>query len=197
MSTKKLDNKRLEIVYLPVASLVKLPGNPRKDTDPEAIKKLTGLIKAHGFQNPLQVFPENGKHTILAGNHRFDAGLLLGMTEFPCIVYTGTRKAALARAISDNRSSDWTEWSFPELKDLIVDIDDGSLNLQDTGFSENELSDIFSYTRDFLTYKELELQPYKMSHILLSFPPEKLLQIQEHLEEILKIDGVEYEQSAN
>lgn len=134
---------RLEIVYLPASVLRKLPGNPRKDTDLEAIKKLAGLIKAHGFQNPLQVFKENDFYIILAGNHRFDAGLTLGMKEFPCLIYGGDRKAALARAISDNKSSDWTDFDYPLLKNMVVEIDDGEFDLNLTGFTPGEFNNIF------------------------------------------------------
>ncbi len=114
---EKKKRGKLGIIYLNISELQKLPGNPRRDVDPKAIEKLTKLIKAYGFRNPLEVFPENGIYTILCGNHRFDAGLTLGMTEFPCLVYSGDRKAALARAISDNKSGDWTEWSFTERTD--------------------------------------------------------------------------------
>lgn len=137
MPTKK--ESKLEIIYLPVSSLVKLKGNPRTDKDPKAIERLAKLIKQHGFQNPLQTFKENGKHTIIAGNHRFDAGLTLGMTEFPCIVYEGNRKQALARAVSDNKSSEWTDWDIPILKELLIDLDDGSLDMSLTGFNSHEL----------------------------------------------------------
>ncbi len=130
---------KLEIVYLPVSALQKLPGNPRKDVDQQAITKLAKLITAHGFQNPLQVFKENGKHTIIAGNHRFDAGLSIGMTEFPCIAYDGDKKAALARAVSDNKSGEWTDWDMPLLKDLIIELDDGAFDINLTGFTVNEL----------------------------------------------------------
>lgn len=145
MAKKQSTNSKLEIIYLPVSSLVKLPGNPRKDVDPEAINKLAALIGKHGFQNPLQVFREaSGIHTILCGNHRFDAGLTLGMTEFPCLIYTGDKKAALARAISDNKSSDWTDWSFPELKDMITELDEaGDFDLWMTGFTQDELNEAF------------------------------------------------------
>ena len=137
MATKK--ESKLEIIYLPVSALVKLKGNPRIDKDPKAIERLAKLIKAHSFQNPLQVYKENGKHTILAGNHRFDAGLSLGMTEFPCIVYEGNRKQALARAVSDNQSATWTDWNLPDLRDLLIDLDDGSLDMSITGFNSHEL----------------------------------------------------------
>jgi len=136
---KSKNQKRLEIIYLPVSELIKLPGNPRRDKDPKAVERLAGLIQSHGFQNPLQVYAENGKHTIIAGNHRFDAGLSLGMTEFPCIVYTGNKKAALARAISDNQSNEWTEWDMPILKELLIDLDAGDIDMELTGFNSHEI----------------------------------------------------------
>lgn len=141
MTIKKSENQnRLEIIYLSAGDLVKLPGNPRRDRDPKAIERLAGLIKAHGFQNPMQVYKEKGKYTILAGNHRFDAGLSLGMKEFPCIVYEGDKKAALARAISDNKSNEWTEWDMPVLKDLLLEIDCGIIGeIEMTGFNSGEL----------------------------------------------------------
>jgi hypothetical protein len=129
----------LKIIYLSTSDIVKLPGNTRKNKDPKAIERLAKLIKAHGFQNPLQVYAENGKYTIIAGNHRFDAGLSLGMKEFPCIVYTGDKKAALARAISDNRSSEWTEWDMPILKELFIELDSGDFDIHLTGFNRHEL----------------------------------------------------------
>ncbi|MFA5379256.1 MAG: ParB/RepB/Spo0J family partition protein [Dehalococcoidia bacterium] len=138
-SKESKESKKLEIVYLSASALVKLPGNPRRDKDPKAIEKLSKLIRLHGFQNPLQVFRENGKYTILCGNHRFDAGLSLGMKEFPCLVYTGDKKAALARAISDNRSNEWTEWDMPILKELFIDLDTGDFDIHLTGFNSHEL----------------------------------------------------------
>jgi len=130
---------KLEIIYLPADKLVKLHGNPRIDKDPKAIERLAKLIKQHGFQNPMQVYKLNGKYEILVGNHRFDAGLSLGMKEFPCIVYEGNRKRALARAVSDNQSNTWTDWDVPILKELLIDLDDGSLDMSLTGFNSHEL----------------------------------------------------------
>lgn len=140
MTIRESENQnRLEIIYLSSSDLVKLPGNPRKDKDPKAIERLAKLIKAHGFQNPLNVYKENRKYLIIVGNHRFDAGLSLGMMEFPCIVYEGDKKAALARAISDNRSSEWTEWDTPILKELFIELDTGDFDIHLTGFNSHEL----------------------------------------------------------
>jgi site-specific DNA-methyltransferase (adenine-specific) len=135
--SKKLN--KLEIVYISASNLVKLHGNPRRDKDPKAVERLAKLIKAHGFQNPLQVYAEKGKYTIIAGNHRFDAGLSLGMKEFPCLVYTGDRKAALARAISDNQSNEWTEFDIPLLKEILIELDTGDFDMYLTGFNSHEI----------------------------------------------------------
>jgi len=41
------------------------------------------------------------------------------------------------------------------------------------------------------------MKPYKKTHVLLSFDPNLFPDIKKHLDEILKINGVEYEQSSN
>lgn len=45
--------------------------------------------------------------------------------------------------------------------------------------------------------KEEDIRPFIQTHILLSFPPEKILELEPHLEAIRKIAGVEYEQGSN
>lgn len=151
MKVKDLKSK-LKIEYLSHNKLVKLEGNPRKTIDPDASKKLRKLIKSHGFQNPLQVYKENGgKFTILCGNHRFDAGIAEGIQEFPCIVYRGSRNKAMARAISDNKSSAWTEWDIPQLKELMAEIDTGDFDMELTGFTEDEIKEMFDYGKEGLT----------------------------------------------
>lgn len=55
-----------------------------------------------------------------------------------------------------------------------------------------------SETEDYLTpidkIKKENLKPFRRTHILLSFDPQKLLLIQDKLNEILLTDGIEYEQ---
>lgn len=50
--------------------------------------------------------------------------------------------------------------------------------------------------RDIPEKKET-IQPYKKTHILLSFPPGALVKMKPYIKEILAIEGVEYEQSSN
>jgi len=135
---------KLKIEYINSEKLCLLEGNPRKQINADTLNNLKPLIKVHGFQNPLQVYEENqGRYSIICGNHRFLAAQDLGMKEFPCIIYHGSREMALARAISDNKSGEWTEWDYPALKDMIAEIDNGELDMELTGFTEEELAALF------------------------------------------------------
>jgi hypothetical protein len=45
--------------------------------------------------------------------------------------------------------------------------------------------------------KKEELRPFLKTHILISFSPEKMIEIQDLIQKITEIEGVEYEQSSN
>lgn len=139
------DKKKLAIKYFPASELIPLPGNPRKEKDSDWKEKLAKLIQAHGFRNPIEIWQCEGAWYILCGNHRFLAGQSLGMTDFPCTVYEGSKEMALARNAADNRASDWTEFDYPLLKELISEIDLGHLDIEITGFTAEELGGIFDY----------------------------------------------------
>jgi len=51
--------------------------------------------------------------------------------------------------------------------------------------------------REEQTDERIDLRPFKKTHILFSFPSEKLIEIQEYIEKIRAIEGIEYEQSSN
>ena len=134
--------QRLELIYIKANSLMKYDENPRLKVDDKATEKLERLIRAHGFQNPLQVYMDNGKYTILCGNHRFEAGIRMGMEDFPCIEYSGTKEAALARAISDNKSNEWTDWDLPKLSVELRKLDIPDFDMELTGLSSLEIQEI-------------------------------------------------------
>ncbi len=136
--------KKIQIIQIHKSKLFPLEGNPRQIVDENAVAKLRKLIKGHGFRGVLEVLKNRkGKWEIIIGNHRFDAGVLEGITEFPCQEFKGTRKQALARALSDNKSSEWTDWDYPKLKDIITEIDDGKTDMEMTGFEKEEIDEMF------------------------------------------------------
>lgn len=62
------------------------PDQPRKSFDPEKLAELAASIRSHGVMQPLIVVRDNGGYLIAAGERRFRAAALAGMTELPCIV---------------------------------------------------------------------------------------------------------------
>lgn len=58
---------------------------PRKQFDEEALKELAESIKVHGIVQPLIVKEKNGRYMIIAGERRFRAARMAGLTEVPVI----------------------------------------------------------------------------------------------------------------
>jgi len=78
------------------------------------------------------------------------------------------------------------------------DIDWGIIENWETHIlSEWDIDEVESLEGEKKIIKETEIVPFKKTHILLSFDPEKIALIQKHIEDILKIEGIEYEQSSN
>lgn len=111
----------LQIKYVPIESLKEFPMNPRKnDVAAEGLAKLMG---EYGFVIPIVATPDG---TIRAGHTRIKAARKQGMKEVPVIyVDFGDEKKAVAFSLADNKSHEWSEWDFPKLKDILVELDDG------------------------------------------------------------------------
>ena len=48
-----------------------------------------------------------------------------------------------------------------------------------------------------LSETKIEIRPYTKTHILLSFAPDKFVELAQYLEAIRQIEGIEYEQGSN
>ncbi len=57
-----------------------------RDTYDSHINKFETLLSDYGFMDSLKVIPGDGCYQIVEGQHRFEAGKRLGMTQFPCYV---------------------------------------------------------------------------------------------------------------
>ncbi len=76
---------------------------PRTRMDPQSIAELADSIKAQGLIQPILVRPvENGKYEIIAGERRWRASQLAGLTQVPVVIRTVADKAALAMALIEN-----------------------------------------------------------------------------------------------
>jgi len=63
-------------------------GHQRKPR-PAHLKALTASMERMGFITPLVAVERDGKYVVIDGQHRFQAGVELGMKEFPIVVVPG------------------------------------------------------------------------------------------------------------
>ena len=77
-------------------------GQPRKKFSEEELHELSLSIKQHGILQPLIVREKNGKYEIVAGERRYRASRLAGLTQIPIIVKNFNDKEILEVALIEN-----------------------------------------------------------------------------------------------
>jgi ParB family chromosome partitioning protein len=76
---------------------------PRTHMDPESLQHLADSIKAQGVMQPVLVRPiGGGRYEIIAGERRWRASQLAGLTEIPALIREIPDEAALAMALIEN-----------------------------------------------------------------------------------------------
>jgi ParB family chromosome partitioning protein len=76
---------------------------PRTRMDPDSIADLADSIRAQGLIQPILVRPiENGNYEIIAGERRWRASQLAGLTHVPVLIRDVPDKSALALALIEN-----------------------------------------------------------------------------------------------
>lgn len=92
-----------EPLRLPIQKIEPNPDQPRKRFDPEELQTLADSIAAHGLIQPLAVrLNENGYYQIIAGERRWRAARLAGLTEVPAIVLEADDRTVMELALIEN-----------------------------------------------------------------------------------------------
>jgi len=79
------------------------PEQPRKYFEKEKLEALASSIKEHGLIQPIVVKPKsNGMYQIVAGERRWRAAKLAGLTEVPCVEGEYTEKQVMELALVEN-----------------------------------------------------------------------------------------------
>ena len=88
---------------LPIYKVEPNPDQPRRDFDEEELQALAQSIENHGVIQPLTVRARrNGYYQIIAGERRWRASRLAGLSEIPAIVMEGDDKKAMELALIEN-----------------------------------------------------------------------------------------------
>jgi ParB family chromosome partitioning protein len=87
---------------VPVGQVKPCAFQPRKDFPPEALRELADSIREQGIVQPLIVRPQGGNFELIAGERRWRAAQLAGLTEVPVIVRDADDRAVLEMALIEN-----------------------------------------------------------------------------------------------
>ena len=91
------------IETLPLREIEPDPGQPRKTFDDETLAELSASIAEHGLLQPIAVRPKpSGGYLIVAGERRWRASRMAGLTEVPVIVKDVTDEQAMEIALVEN-----------------------------------------------------------------------------------------------
>jgi ParB family transcriptional regulator, chromosome partitioning protein len=97
------------LASLPVDLLQRGKYQPRADMRPESLGELADSIKAHGLVQPILVRPlprpnptESQRYEIIAGERRWRAAQMAGLTEIPAVIRDVPDEDAVAMALIEN-----------------------------------------------------------------------------------------------
>ncbi len=76
-----------KVVEIPVDMICANPNQPRKEFDEYALKQLSDSIKENGLLQPISVRKlSDEKYEIIAGERRYRACRMLGMSDITCVI---------------------------------------------------------------------------------------------------------------
>lgn len=91
-----------EVVYLYLDDIIPNRFQPREVFDERALKELAVSIKEHGVIQPIIVRNVNGKYEIIAGERRYKASAMAGLTKIPAIIRNLDDKESSKVALLEN-----------------------------------------------------------------------------------------------
>jgi len=96
------DKKSSKLKELKLDEIVRDENQPRREFSKEALEALAASIREHGVLQPIVVTREDGKYKIVAGERRWRASRLAGLTTIPAIVRTLDSQNRLELSIIEN-----------------------------------------------------------------------------------------------
>jgi ParB family transcriptional regulator, chromosome partitioning protein len=95
-------NAEDQLTHLPTQQLTRGKYQPRREMDSQALEELATSIRNQGIIQPLIVRPIGDQYEIIAGERRWHAAKMAGLTEVPVIIRHIPDEAAIAIALIEN-----------------------------------------------------------------------------------------------
>lgn len=130
----------MKVEMRPISSIRPYDNNPRVN-DP-AVDAVAASIREFGWRQPIVT---NEEDVIIVGDTRYKAALKLGHTEVPVHVAVGlSPEQAKAYRIADNQTNRLSTWDEERLVQELMDLQKTDLDLNLTGFSAEELTELLA-----------------------------------------------------
>jgi len=101
-TTKHIDEQVSELKTLNISEVTADPDQPRRTFDQDALNELADSVKEHGVLQPIIVTKHNGGYQIVAGERRFRASQIAGLTTIPALVRSMTGQNKLEVSLIEN-----------------------------------------------------------------------------------------------
>ncbi|HRZ80062.1 MAG TPA: ParB/RepB/Spo0J family partition protein [bacterium] len=121
-----------DYMVLPIDSIIPNENQPRKKFDEQRLQELSDSIKQYGIIQPILVKKEGSKYRIVAGERRYRAAKMAGLTEMRAILFKGEEDYQVS---------------------LIENLQREDLNPIEVAEAYTELIKRFSYTQQELSEK--------------------------------------------
>ena len=104
ISTEKVNTAGSgSICEIPIGQIIPNPNQPRREFDPVALQELSDSIKELGIVQPITLRDQgNGTYLIIAGERRWRASQMAGLTEIPAYVRTVDDENMMEMALIEN-----------------------------------------------------------------------------------------------
>ena len=120
-----MDNNS-EVVYLYLDDIIPNRFQPREVFDDQALKELAVSIKEHGVIQPIIVRQVENKYEIIAGERRYKASTMAGLTKIPAIVKNLDDKESSKVALIENlQRKDLSPIEEARTYQKILELEDG------------------------------------------------------------------------
>jgi len=100
--TSAEDKKESQYRELKIEDIIRDEDQPRREFSEEAINALAASIKEHGVLQPIVVTKEDGKYKIVAGERRWRAAKVAGLSKIPAVIRTLDSQNRLELSIIEN-----------------------------------------------------------------------------------------------
>lgn len=91
-----------KVLFIPIEDIIPNRAQPRLIFDDQSLKELASSIKEHGIIQPLVLRKKNEKYEIVAGERRYRAAKIAGLTEVPAIITEMSDEKSAEVAIVEN-----------------------------------------------------------------------------------------------